>query len=170
MGNATQEVRGLINDIYKEIGVDNFGSIQSGDTESVVEKLLKNSLGDALLSGHESVHDDSNFMSASWGGNAQKNILPIPRELPHDLIIDQQFLTKVSNPKHLKIFKCHTDFHSLEKRHLSVRKDTILVCLCVMESDNAEDYWVFACPDNMPNSFGFVPSNYIDFIKEITRP
>lgn len=98
MGNATQEVRGLINEIYKDMGVDNFASIQSGDTESVVEKLLKNSLGDALLSAHGSALSDSNYMSASWGGNAQKNTLPIPQELPTDLVVDQQFLTKVSNP------------------------------------------------------------------------
>ena len=64
------------------------------------------------------------------------------------------------------IYQCHTDFNAIEERHMSVKKGTMLVALSEVGSGNA-DFWIFGCPDVRPDNFGFVPSNYLTFIKQV---
>ena len=62
------------------------------------------------------------------------------------------------------MYTCHTDFFGIEERHMSIKKGTVIIALNEI-GDGGEDFWVFGCPDVKPESFGFVPSNYLTFVK-----
>ena len=47
---------------------------------------------------------------------------------------------------------------------MSLKKAQVFVCLYKLD-----DNWFFGCPDVNANTFGFVPSNYLQFIQEIDK-
>jgi len=100
----------------------------------------------------------------NFGSGDATNHLPLPEELPQDVQIDVEFLQSVSSPSQFAIYKVGLDFYATEDRHMSVKKDTMFVALKVFN-----DEWVFGCPDFKPNTFGFVPRNYLEFVKDIDK-
>jgi len=50
---------------------------------------------------------------------------------------------------------------------MDLKKDQIFVGLTFYPIDDPK--WIFGCPDVKPNSFGFVPLNYLDYERKIER-
>ena len=134
-------------------------TIKSGETENVVNMLLTNSFGHHLMSIAHSRHSSlRNTLTSNYdfGGIGTFNLKDLPEELSPDIQIDQKFLEGLKNPNKFTLYTVTEDFQAIEDRQVSVKKELTFVGLQVLE-----DKWVFGCPDSKPNSFGFVPLNYL---------
>jgi hypothetical protein len=90
------------------------------------------------------------------------NELDLP-DLPFNLQVTIDFLKSVANPKAIYIYRVDTSFNATESRQMTVSKGTIIVSL------QEYDEWIFGCPDVKPNSFGFVPKNYLKHVETVRR-
>ena len=92
-------------------------SIISGETDTVVNHLLRNSFGDKL----QSIHS----RNSSMGYNTLNldnifNEIEISKELPSNLEVSVEFLKSMANPKVICIYSVETGFNATESRHMSV--------------------------------------------------
>jgi len=140
-------------------------TIRSGDTDNVISQLLNNNFGEQLFSMHHSrVSSLANTNRFDFGTGEAFNHLPLPKDLTDDIQIDVNFLSSVANPNQFAIFKVGLDFYAVDERHMTVKKDTMFVGLKIIDED-----WVFGCPDKKPDNFGFVPRNYLEFVRDIDK-
>lgn len=81
-------------------------------------------------------------------------------------MIDQVFLTEVSNKKTYNLYVCDVAFFAYDERHTSIKKDEMFLGL---SEGYAHRDWVFGCSDNNLSEFGFVPFQYLTLVKKIQR-
>lgn len=139
-------------------------TIKSGDTERVISELLNNNFGERLMMLHHSRQSSLVNTQQLNDIDINENSLPLPQELSDHIQINNDFLVSVQNPNSFAVYKVCHDFQAVDERHMTIKKDVIFVGLQVVETN-----WVFGCPDINPNSFGFVPINYLQFMKEIHK-
>ena len=91
-------------------------SIASGETDTVVNHLLKNSFGEKL----QSIHSRNSSIGFNTSQMERGNELDISDDLPEDIEITVEYLKSLANPKVINIYEVETNFNAMDSRHMTV--------------------------------------------------
>jgi hypothetical protein len=91
-----------------------------------------------------------------YTSNAKRNEIALPSEpIPQEIVLDADYLGQFKEQKEFNMYRVTQDFHPMEERHLEAQTGDIV---SGMQDING---WILGFTDDKPDTFGFIPDNYL---------
>lgn len=133
-------------------------TVQMIQTDSLRQKASKASIS---LDTEAIMRQANENLETSQGSvmSMIENKIPLPKPIDKSISLNQEFLETFRQVKNFKLYNVQCDFVGTESRHLSAKQGNIICGFHEVQG------WVCGFQDTNPTHFGFVPKNYLQFIR-----